>query len=611
MGKIYKVSDFQKDMTPESNDIPEMDLKYSPKNNIIPQNNSEEQKKMDKTKKELDKIKNWIVKKYKFTQALGVIPPQMMKVFIEEEEVPKETEKFIQLYMIIPEKNFKEIKKIKAEIVKYVDSLNIEEKIWLQIKTPVDIWENCMDGRFELTQGISMAYPLYDTGFLGLLRLTEIHKSLVLQKFEKYVVSYVVGGSFVRGDATKTSDADIFVVINDTDVKRMPRLELKERLRGIIAGQHLQEAIALSGVKNTLHIQTYLLTDFWENVKDANPVIFTFIRDGVPIYDRGTFMPWKTLLKMGKLKPSPESIDMFMKSAEKTMEYIDRRLIDAMIDIYYGVLNPSQALLMLYGVPPPTHKETPKLMDEIFVQKEKMLNKTELKVLEKSVKLFKKYEHNPKMIVSGKEIDELKTESDKYFKRLKELRKQIEKRTQEKSLEELNEEILDLLRVILGKKSQDKIIEDFERELVKTGKFPKEDLKFLKEIISIKKDFKNKKKKTETHKIENAKKNARILINDLIEYNQRCDLASMEKTRMKIKYKKEGKENFLDMIVTNKECFLIDGKDVKKVSNKIEDSNVEEVSKELEKQKGNIEIQINPKIFEILKEEFGNFEIIF
>lgn len=611
MGKIYKVSDFQKDMTPESNDIPEMDLKYSPKNNIIPQNNSEEQKKMDKTKKELDKIKNWIVKKYKFTQALGVIPPQMMKVFIEEEEVPKETEKFIQLYMIIPEKNFKEIKKIKAEIVKYVDSLNIEEKIWLQIKTPVDIWENCMDGRFELTQGISMAYPLYDTGFLGLLRLTEIHKSLVLQKFEKYVVSYVVGGSFVRGDATKTSDADIFVVINDTDVKRMPRLELKERLRGIIAGQHLQEAIALSGVKNTLHIQTYLLTDFWENVKDANPVIFTFIRDGVPIYDRGTFMPWKTLLKMGKLKPSPESIDMFMKSAEKTMEYIDRRLIDAMIDIYYGVLNPSQALLMLYGVPPPTHKETPKLMDEIFVQKEKMLNKTELKVLEKSVKLFKKYEHNPKMIVSGKEIDELKTESDKYFKRLKELRKQIEKRTQEKSLEELNEEILDLLRVILGKKSQDKIIEDFERELVKTGKFPKEDLKFLKEIISIKKDFKNKKKKTETHKIENAKKNARILINDLIEYNQRCDLASMEKTRMKIKYKKEGKENFLDMIVTNKECFLIDGKDVKKVSNKIEDSNVEEVSKELEKQKGNTEIQINPKIFEILKEEFGNFEIIF
>ena len=112
------------------------------------------------------------------------------------------------------------------------------------------------------------------------------------------------------------------MIINDTDVKRMPRLELKERLRGIIH-QQMAEAASLAGVKNTLHIQTYLLTDFWESVKDASPVIFTFIRDGIPIYDRGTFMPWKTLLRMGKLKPSPESIDMFMKTADKTKEMID------------------------------------------------------------------------------------------------------------------------------------------------------------------------------------------------------------------------------------------------------------------------------------------------
>ena len=77
--------------------------------------------------------------------------------------------------------------------------------------------------------------------------------------------------------------------------------------------QYVSEAIALAGVKNTLHVQTYLLTEFWDAVKDAHPVMFTFIRDGIPIYDRGTFMPWKALLKMGKLKPTPEAIDMFMK----------------------------------------------------------------------------------------------------------------------------------------------------------------------------------------------------------------------------------------------------------------------------------------------------------
>jgi len=73
----------------------------------------------------------------------------------------------------------------------------------------------------------------------------------------------------------KTSDVDVFIVINDTDVKRMPRLELKERLRGIIY-QYVAEAASLAGVKNKLEPQIYLLTDFWESVKDAHPVIFTF-----------------------------------------------------------------------------------------------------------------------------------------------------------------------------------------------------------------------------------------------------------------------------------------------------------------------------------------------
>ena len=72
------------------------------------------------------------------------------------------------------------------------------------------------------------------------------------------------------------------------------------------------EASNLAGVKNKLSPQVYLLTDFWESVKDAHPVIFTFIRDGIPLYDRSTFMPWKAFLKMGKLKPYPEAIDMFM-----------------------------------------------------------------------------------------------------------------------------------------------------------------------------------------------------------------------------------------------------------------------------------------------------------
>jgi len=577
--------------------------KYSAKIPMIPENVDEVSKEMDKTKKELEKLKNWIVKKYSFTQAIGILPPHAVKVFIDEEEIPKETEKLVHLYMIVPEEHFKSIPKIQEEVVKYIDSLNLHHKIWLQIKTPVDVWENCMDSKFNLTEAISMSFPIFDTGFLGLLRMSEIHKSLVLQKFEKYVVSYVIAGSFIRGEATATSDADVFVIINDTDVKKMPRIELKERLRSIIH-QYLGEAAALAGVKNTLHIQTYLLTEFWESVKDASPVIFTFIRDGVPIYDRGTFMPWKILLKMGKLKPTPESIDLFMKSADKTTSMIERRLIDAMIDIYYGVLTPSQALLMLYGVPPPTHKETSKLMHEIFVQKEKMLKSSDIKILEKSVKAFKDYEHDLKYKISGAEIDKMSKEAEDYVKKLKDLRDKIDKRAQEKTIEEIYTNTFELLKSIFGKKSQAEIISCFEKELVKTGKLTQHHLHILKNIVVARTEYK--KGKLNLQKVDDARKEASVLVEDLIEYTQRKEFSVNEKNKYQIKYSHAGKEKLADLIITNSGAFLFLEEKIKRVSGNI----VEEVGIEDIPEKSDKEIKFNPKIFEIIKKEIGEFEVL-
>jgi len=590
-----------------SQEIPgmELDNKYQ-KNPIMPENPEEAKKEMEKTKKELEKLKTFLIKKFPYIVSLSVLPPQAMKLFIEEEEIPKETEKHVQLYLIVPENKFKEIPKIKKELVNELEKL--KQKIWVQIKTPVDIWEGCLDGKFEISQAIAMSYPLYDKGFLGAFRMTEIHKSLVVQKFEKYVVSYVVVGSFIRGEATATSDVDISIIINDTDVKRMPRVELRDRLRAIIY-QYVAEATALAGVKNELHIQTYLLTDFWDSVKDAHPVIFTFIRDGVPIYDKGTFMPWKALLKMGKLRPSHEAIDMFMKTAEKTKEMVDRRLVEAMVDIYYSVLNPSQALIMLYGSPPPTHKETVLMMNEIFVKKEKMLKKTDLVILEKAVKLFKAYEHDTKFKISGKEIDQMIKETDDYLKKLKELRKKIEKLAEEKTIEQIYSDTFGLLKQITKKTAQKAIVEEFEKEFIKKGKFPQSHLKILNNIISSITEFK--KGKSDMHKIDKARKEASILINDLIEYTQRCELIPLEKGRMKIKFKEKGKEKTAELLTANNQTFLISENVIKKLTNKIHNSDMNEITEAIEHQKKKKDVEISLKTFELLKKELGDFEIIF
>jgi predicted nucleotidyltransferase len=513
-------------MESKDNEIPEMDLdtKYSNKKPVTEDPNKI-QKDMEGTKKELEKLKSFIVKKYNYVQAIGILPPQSIKLFIEEEEVPKETEKFIHLSVIISEEKYKEIPKIKEEILKQIDFLKSKQKIWLQIRTTVDVWEICVDGKFEIAGAIAMSFPLYDKGILGGLRVAEIHKSLVLQKFEKYVVSYVIGGSLVTGKAIKTSDVDVFVIINDTDVKRMPRLELKERLRSIIF-QYVNEASSLAGVKNKLSPQVYLLTDFWNDVKDANPVMFTFIRDGIPIYDRGTFMPWKALLKMGKLKPSPEAIDMYMTMGDKTVERVKRSLLDLVIgDIYWSVITPSQALLMLYGLPPPTPKQIVGEMKRVFLTKEKMLEKKYIDILEEIViKYYKGYEHEKIKEVSGKEVDKLLKNAENYMKRLKELREQIEKKSHEKTIEQIYKDVFELLKILVGKKSQEKTIEDFEKQFVKKGKFSPQDSRILKNIIGARKEFK--KGKLNSHKVDEARRDASILINDLIEYNQRCEMIS-------------------------------------------------------------------------------------
>jgi len=585
----------------------------SDKKMISPQDSKEIERNIKETKKELEKLKSFILKKYSFTEAIGILPPKSLKMFIDEElgdsiseEKMKKLQKKTHLCIIIPDEKEKEMSKIKQEIIKKIEKSN--QEIWIYVKTPSEIWEIGLDSKFDLLEAIGMSFPLYDKGILQVLRVSSIHKSLVLQKFEKYVVSYVVAGSLVRGDALKTSDADAFIIINDTDVKKMSRLELKERLRGIIY-QYVSEAHAIAGAKkNLLHVQIYLLTDFWESVKDAHPVIFTFIRDGVPLYDRGTFMPWKVLLKMGKLKPSPESIDMFMSIGDKTIKRAKSGLMDILIrELYPGVITPSQALLMLYGRPPPTPQQTVKEMKEIFVNKEKMLEPKYLKILEEVVKKFKESEHEKLKEIKGQKIDNLINDAEDYLNRLKDLRKQIEKRAEEKTIEEINKTVFDLLKAITGKKSQASSISEFEK-MVKKGKFTTQHLKIIRNISDAKKE--SKKGKSNLHKIDKIRKSSTTLINDLIEYSQRKDLIPLEKSRMILKYFENGKEKNAEIILCENKIFLFKQGKILKIEDNIKNSTMEEVSNEMRKQKSKKEIKIDSNSLELLKKELGEFEIL-
>ena len=566
--------------------------------------NTQEQKEMQKMREKLDDLKKFVLSKYKFINAIGIIPPQAADIFDEENELTAEDkkEKLMHLLIVLPDDKEKDFNKIKVELIKKIKDSKL--KIWLNLFLEMDLWEICIDSKYNIIEAIGMAYPLHDKGILGALRVAQIHKSLVLKKFEKYVYSYVIGGSLVRGEVIKTSDVDVYIIIDDTDVKRMPRLELKEKLRNIIYS-YVMQAGELAGVKNKLSPQVYLLTEFWEGVKDANPIFYTFLRDGVPIYDRGGFLPWKLLLKMGKIKPSPESIDMFMGMGDKTHEIAKKRLLDIAVgDIYWGIITPSQALLMLYGLPPTNVYETVKEVKRIFVDKEKLLEKKYVDILEKiAIKYYKGYEHGKVKEVSGMEVDELLKDSEDYLKRLKELRTEIEKRITEKSFNDIYENIFKILKNLFGNKPETSLIKHYEKEIVNKAKGNPKYLHTLNELIGMQKKYKSKKTPSK-YDFERLRKDSVYLVQEMIEYGQRKELGLLQKTKVIVTAKGKSYDLFL-----TKPAFLVHDQNVLKIEDdKIRASDVNELNEALSNHKES-RVKIDNELLKALKKELGDFEI--
>ncbi len=510
-------------------------------------------KQIDQLKAKLETFKKEALKKFPYITSISLIPPEASDLF-EEEAMKKEAEKekFMHLYIVLPDEKEKEYSKFKLWAIKAVQ--DIKPRIWLHVVLTRDLWEICYDGKNEMVDAIAASMPVHDKGLLGSLKVANWHKIMCLRKFENYIVSYVMAGSIIRGNATKTSDVDVYVIVDDTDVKRITRAELKSKLRGIIEG-YAFEAGEITGIKNKLSPQVYLLTDFWDGIREANPIFFTFVRDGVPIYDRGTFMPWKLLLKMGKITGTPEAIEKFMAAGEDISKIIKRKLLDiATGEIYWSIITPSQGALMLYGLAPTTPKETVSAMKEVFYDKEKLLEKKYLDFLERVVGLYKGYEHGKVKEVSGTEIDELMKGSEEYLARIKKLVEEVGKRIDEKTMKRIYDDILSILKTIFGNLSEKQLIDKFESELIKKGKIPESMSEVMKDVMKANKKYEKKAEKLDKADFERTRKDALQLIGVLTEYTQRGKLAELEKTRFFVTVgDKEG-----ELYLFDKKVFLIE-----------------------------------------------------
>src|SRR3989338_1941203 len=579
------------------------------------------QEKLKAIKTKLDKFQKKALEKFdNYIAGITLLPPQKPEEQEGQKELKPEDKDKINVLVLVDDSDSRKMSKFelkdKLSVIIGDIAQEIDKNIVPQTVILSELWQNCYDGKYDLLQLVALSAPVFDKGMLQAVKIAEVHKNMVLKKFERYIVSYVLAGSLIQGRATPTSDIDVWVVIDDTDVKRMTRAELKDKLRAIIIGMGI-EAGDITGIKNKLNIQVYILTDFWESLKEANPIIFTLLRDGVPFYDRGIFMPWKLLLKMGKIKPSAEAIDMFMASGEGMLKRVRGELKNiGMEDIYYAILTPSQAALMLYGVAPPAPKETAQLMREIFVQKEKLLEEKFIKILENNINIRKQIEHGEKKELTGKEVDDLLNNADKYLKRINRLFTQIERMKEEEDMVHIYDSVITIIRDVLKmegieKVSDVEIVKIFEDELISEGKIPAKFLRILNEIIKAKKDYDE--KKLTKQEVENVKKDSGIFIKFLVEFMQRKRGRELERAKIRVKHG----NRYGEVILLEDTAYIIhdidhEEKELSKAKIKqdgsletIEKSSLEELEKALAKIEIPPKVFIKEPIFEDLKRIFG------
>jgi len=242
------------------------------------------QEKLKGIKTKLDKFQKRILDKFdKYIAGITLLPPpkqdeQKQQQPLQKQPLSKQPQKpidkdKINVLVLVDDSDSRKMSKfeLKDKLTAIMKNIaqEIDKNLAPQTVILSELWQNCYDAKYDLLQLIAMSAPIFDKGMLAAIKISEVHKTMVLKKFEKYIVSYVLAGSLVQGRATPTSDIDVWIVIDDTDVKKMTRAELKDKLRAIIIGMGI-EAGELTGIKNKINIQVYILTDFWDSLKEAN-----------------------------------------------------------------------------------------------------------------------------------------------------------------------------------------------------------------------------------------------------------------------------------------------------------------------------------------------------
>lgn len=264
------------------------------------------------------------------------------------------------------------------------------------------------------------------------LRILNEYSRNVIQNFGRYIKAVVAFGSSPR---KKTSDLDVAVLVDDTDVTRMTREELKTKLF-----QKLVEVAHMTDKR--IHPQAYLLTEFWEYIRLGNPVLYNILRTGIPLYDTGFFLPIQMIFKQGLIKPSPETIDKHMRMAKQLLKLTEDTLKKQLVyNCEQAMVASAQAVLMEFNYRPPSPREVHSLLKKLNEEHNNIIPQELVEFSNEIVLAHKAIEHGEVKKYSATKVNEFIEKTEKFVEEMEKiLKKERERKGENYKFEPIQKE---------------------------------------------------------------------------------------------------------------------------------------------------------------------------
>ena len=216
-------------------------------------------------------------------------------------------------------------------------------------------------------------------------------------------------GSSARRKATKESDLDILIVVDDLSINFSA--ELVEAYRIIV-----QRLIAKNSTR--IHATSLRFSSFWDYIRNGDPIAINILRDGLALIDTGFFEPMQVLLRRGRIRPTDESIWNYYIRAPNTLHNSKWHIMQATIDLYWAVIDAAHAALMKHGEIPPSPDHISDLLQEKLV-KNKLLEKKYVEIMRNFYKLSKMITHNEIREIKGEEFDRYYKHAEEFIDRMR------------------------------------------------------------------------------------------------------------------------------------------------------------------------------------------------